>query len=62
MNDTAEHPGAIELVSAMRQVRDDFHLNSVAITQWLPGGQLLTVTVLGDMVTFETEDHTQVRF
>lgn len=63
MTDEPDMPGATDLIAAMRELREQFDVTTVAVTQRLRGDQYLTVTVSrDDMVTFETPDHTQVRF
>lgn len=44
------------MVAAMRALKDDFGLDTVAITQWLPDGHMLTFRIAGPLVQIERED------
>ena len=51
-----DKPGVTDLVAAMRGLKDDFGLDTVSVTQWLPDGHMLTFRVAGQVLAIERDD------
>lgn len=56
MTDATDTPGVTDLVAAMRGLRNEFTLDTVAITQWLPDGHMLTCRLSGPVLEIERDD------
>lgn len=56
MTDEADKPGVPDLVAAMRGLKDDFDVDSIAVTQWLPDGHMLTFRIAGPVLEIERDD------
>lgn len=49
-------PGVTDLARAMHEFRNEWTLDSVAITQWLPDGHMITARLAGEVFSIERDD------